>query len=72
MVAYDDGTPSLENETTVVIYVERNLFPPTFVNPVNQNVRIPETTDYGTIIATVTARDPDLVVRSFVTVLLHL
>lgn len=62
VVAYDNGSPSLENETTVVINIQRNQFRPVFVQT-SLSARIPETTGFGEIIQTVFAQDADQIVR---------
>lgn len=56
--ACDDGQPNKCTEIDAVIQVEQNLHSPVFDPPSYSN-RIPETTAYGTVVATVKANDTD-------------
>ena len=65
VTAYDNGSPNLENITTVVVNVNRNLFAPRFA-VTSDTQRISEETDLGFLVKTVTATDQDQTVSVFI------
>jgi len=71
VVAYDNGSPSKEAETTVTININRNQFRPVF-QETSLNARIPETVNYGMSIQSVTATDADQVVSFLISEILEI
>lgn len=61
VTAYDNGTPRLENETTVVIKIDRNSFVPSFT-VTSLSDRRSEETAIGTSLVQVAAEDDDQIV----------
>jgi hypothetical protein len=61
VTAFDNGTPSLENITTVIVNVNRNQNSPRFA--ITSSIkRLSEETALGTLVETVSATDDDLTV----------